>query len=142
MAELKHQAVLKNVVDKLTSDSGVQSIVVFGSVSQEEESARSDIDLWVIRDTDDFTRRHIVREGITLEMWEGPREFTEFLLEQGDPPVIRILTEGRVLLDRGGSAAALVPRAREKYAAGPPPESDQHLMTDRSMLTHNARRRL
>ena len=69
MTELLHQAVLKDAVDELMSDEGVLSIILFGSVSRGEESARSDIDLWVIRDTDDFTRRHLVRDGIALEMW-------------------------------------------------------------------------
>lgn len=54
---MRHQETLRTLVDELVLDETIQAIIVFGSVARGEEQARSDIDVWVIRDTNDFTRR-------------------------------------------------------------------------------------
>ena len=132
----KHRKILRELMAELSADPQVRAVVLFGSVARCEETDRSDIDLWVIKHSEDFVRRLVTRRDVVVELWEGPIEYTEYLLDQEDPPVVRILAEGKTLLDKDGKIQALRASAKRKFTEGPSlrPPDPQTALRDRSMI--------
>ncbi len=129
--------VLSRVVGTLERKQDVQALVLFGSVARGEEQENSDIDLWVLKDTEYLVRRHKIVEGTTVEMWEVSVETTEKLISGCDAPAVTALSEGRILFDKGLDLYRLKEKAEEIYSRGPdyPRPGDERELLRRARLT-------
>ncbi len=65
---MNHTHVFNSLKEKFEADPRVKGLILFGSFSRGEHVQGSDIDLWVIKETDYFTRSHEIHDGVTVEM--------------------------------------------------------------------------
>jgi predicted nucleotidyltransferase len=100
------ERVTRQIVDRLRSDYAPQKIVLFGSQANGTPNAESDIDLLIIKDTDErfidrwVTVRRILSDSsrkIAIEtLVLTPQEVSD-RLARGDQFVAEILEKGQVL---------------------------------------------
>lgn len=112
------------IVEKLKAEyeklPEARAMILYGSVARNEHTANSDIDLWLIKETDRFRRLHEVHDGILVERWESPLRYLNQLLEGGEPPVIHLFAEGKWLFAKDDiDVSSMQARARSLKAEGP-----------------------
>ena len=61
---ISHQELVKETTQELYYDNNVLALILYGSVSRNDESANSDIDLLAIINKNYLQKRHTVRYGI------------------------------------------------------------------------------
>ncbi len=118
---INHQELVKEITQELYKDNNVLVLILYGSVSRHEEGANSDIDLLAIVNENHLQKRHVVRNGITVEFVE---ESLEFLQKEGfeakEIPILFALVDGIVLFDKISITEQLIAEAKKILEEGPP----------------------
>lgn len=116
----KHQALIHALTQELYSDDAALALILYGSLSRNEETANSDIDLFVIRSEYYLQKRHHIRDGITVEYLEMHMDFVRNFIEKREVPVLFTLANGVVLFDKAGITEDLQAETRKILDDGPP----------------------
>lgn len=118
----RFQPALDMAVEELQAAPGVEGILFFGSALTGTAGPTSDLDLYVIRQTDQAEPHISLRRyaGVEAEVHFAPRSFWQCRLEKGNPVIMHAFATGQALLDRSGVVAELAEQARRKVEAGPP----------------------
>ncbi|GKX66366.1 nucleotidyltransferase domain-containing protein [Inconstantimicrobium mannanitabidum] len=118
---INHQELVKEIAQDLYKDNNVSALILYGSVSRHEESANSDIDLLAIVNENHLQKRHVVRNGITVEFVEESLEFLQKkCIEAKEIPILFALVEGIVLFDKISITEQLIVDAKKILEEGPP----------------------
>lgn len=118
---ISHQDLVKEIAQELCQDDNVLALVLYGSVSRHEESANSDIDLLAIVNDNHLQKRHLVRNGITVELVEESLEYLQKkCFEAKEIPILFALVDGIVLFDKISITEQLIAQAKKILAEGPP----------------------
>lgn len=118
---INHQELVKEITQELYKDNNVSALILYGSVSRHEESANSDIDMLVIVNENHLQKRHVVRNGITLEFVEESLEFLQKkCIEAKEIPILFALVDGIVLFDKISITEQLIAEAKKILEEGPP----------------------
>ena len=99
---LKTEGVAKVVRERLAGVGGVDTVFIFGSFASGKAGATSDIDLFIVGDVEDLLMP-VVREteaalGREINYVLFPREEMDQRIAKGDPFVMNVLNEPRVML--------------------------------------------
>lgn len=136
---LSHKEIVKEITQELYNDNNVFALILYGSVSRNEESANSDIDLLAIIDKNHLQKRHSLRDGITVEFVEMHIDFMHKFIEEKEIPILFALTEGILLFDKISVTEQLIAQARRILKNGPPVnvkwENEEFIVKKRSGLT-------
>lgn len=97
---ISHKELVEEITQELYHDNNVLALILYGSVSRNEESANSDIDLLAIINEDYLQKRHTIRYGITLEFVEMQIKFLHNFIEKREIPMLFALANGIVLFDK------------------------------------------
>ena len=100
---LKTEGVAKVVRERLAGVGGVDTVFIFGSFASGTAGAASDIDLFIVGDVDENLLMPAVREaesalGREINYVLFPREEMDQRIAMGDPFVLNVLNEPRVML--------------------------------------------
>jgi len=100
---LKTEGVAKVVREHLAGVGGVDTVFIFGSFASGKAGAASDIDLFVVGHVDEDLLMAAVREaeatlGREINYVLFPREEMDQRIAEGDPFVVNVLNEPRVML--------------------------------------------
>lgn len=120
---ISHQELLREITQELYHDNNVLALILYGSVSRNEESANSDIDLLAIINEDYLQKRHTVRDGITIEFVEMHIKFLHDFIEKREVPILFALVNGIVLFDKFSVTEQFISDARKIIENGPPVNS-------------------
>ena len=102
------QKIITSIVKKLAKHYQPEKIILYGSWAYGKPDAESDIDLLIIKDTEDrpIDRRIQVRRLVNLKkpiafspLVLAPQEL-DYLIQNGDDFIGEILTKGKVLYAR------------------------------------------
>jgi hypothetical protein len=130
---------LADVMDGLRADPQVQAVFLGGSVALGRASARSDVDLVVIKGAEvEVMERYIRYVGdVQVQVIAGPPRQFDVWLERDRPSgtVIRQLADGQLLFDRSGLGAHYRALAAEVVAAGLEPMTEGQILSRRFLLT-------
>ncbi|HOQ06755.1 MAG TPA: nucleotidyltransferase domain-containing protein [Clostridiales bacterium] len=116
----KHQELAKEIADELYQDKNVLALILYGSVSRNEESPNSDIDLLAIIKENHLQKRHVVRYGITIEFVEMSINFLQDFIAKKEIPMLFALANGIVLFNKIPDTEKLISDARKIIEEGPP----------------------
>lgn len=117
---ISHQELVKEITQELYHDDSVLALILYGSVSRNEESSNSDIDLLAIINESYLQKRHTVRYGITIEFVEMDIKFLQDFIEKKEIPMLFALADGIVLFDKLSITEQLITEARKILEDGPP----------------------
>ena len=117
---ISHKELVEEITQELYHDNNVLALILYGSVSRNEESANSDIDLLAIINEDYLQKRHTVRYGITLEFVEMHIKFLQNFIEKREIPMLFALANGIVLFDKTSITEQLISDSRKILGDGPP----------------------
>lgn len=100
---------LAQAIDRLQQAFPLEQIILFGSWARGTASRRSDLDLFIVWDTDYLPLERINRILVLLQDAPLPIEVMvytpdELKQRQYSPFIRRVLQEGRVLYERGKAA--------------------------------------
>lgn len=136
---INHQELVKEITQELYQDNNVSALILYGSVSRNEESANSDIDLLAIINDSHLQKRHVVRYGITVEFVEMHIKFLQNFIAEKEIPMLFALADGIVLFDKISATEQLIAEARKILEDGPPTntrwENEGYKIKKRSDLT-------
>ena len=134
-----HQKLVEVIAQELYQDSNVSALILYGSVSRKEETANSDIDLLVIVSENQLQKRHVVREGITIEFVEMHIGFLQNFIEKKETPILSALSHGKLLFSKTTQLEQLIAEAKEILEKGPSRnprwENEEYRIFKRSELT-------
>lgn len=117
---MRHTQIVEQLKTEYEKLPEVKAMILYGSVARNEHTENSDIDLWLIRETDRFRRLHEIHDDITVELWESPLRYLNQLLESGEPPIIHLFAEGKWLFVKDDiDVSSIQHRARILKAEGP-----------------------
>lgn len=122
---MKHNQILKALLDEAESDPNVLGLLLFGSVASGTQREDSDIDLITVRLSSQPASgiSNTMREGIKV----GDLFLTADLLKQSVetvPYLLYPLGGAKLLLDRDGVVAPLLAEIRTYFAAHPDIEAE------------------
>lgn len=136
---INHQELVNEITQELYKDKNISALILYGSVSRNEESANSDIDLLAITNEKHLQKRHTVRYGITVEFVEIHLEFLQKFVAENEIPMLFALAYGIVLFDKISETGQLIAEARKILENGPPAnkkwENEGYKTKKRSDLT-------
>ena len=118
---MNHQELVKVIQQELYNDDAVLALVLVGSVARHEETPNSDIDLFVITNKDFMQNSRVIRNGITVELIEGPLEqlVRKRVLEK-EAVALNLMASGVLLFDKTSETEKLIAEAKEIIKEGPP----------------------
>lgn len=116
---INHQELVNEITQELYKDKNISALILYGSVSRNEESANSDIDLLAITNEKHLQKRHTVRYGITVEFVEIHLEFLQKFVAENEIPMLFALAYGIVLFDKISETGQLIAEARKILKNGP-----------------------
>lgn len=116
---LNHQELVKEITHELSNDNNVLALILYGSVSRNEQNANSDIDLLAIINENYLQKRHEVRNGITIEFVEMHISFLQDFISKNEIPMIFALVDGIVLFDKNSITEEIISEARTILNEGP-----------------------
>ena len=117
---MNHHELVREITQELYSAENISALMLYGSVSRNEEAAHSDIDFLVIVYEKHCQKRHIVRSGITIEYLEMHAEYLQDFIDRNEIPVLFTLIEGIVLFDKTSIFEQFITQARNIIDRGPP----------------------
>jgi predicted nucleotidyltransferase len=120
---ISHKELVKEITQELYHDNNVLSLILYGSVSRNEESANSDIDLLAIVNENHLQKRHTIRYGITIEFVEMHIDFLQDFISKREIPMLFALADGIVLFNKISETEQLITESRRILEDGPPVNS-------------------
>lgn len=117
---MNHRELVREITQELHSDKSVLALMLYGSVSRNEENAHSDVDFLVIVDEKHCQKRHVVRSGITIEYLEMHIEYLQDFIDKDEIPILFTLIEGIILFDKASILERFITQARSIIDRGPP----------------------
>jgi predicted nucleotidyltransferase len=111
---MKAQAILDAVCERLKAEYKAHTILLYGSMADGSDSADSDLDIAAFGPGDHIVRIAEVVEDTFIDAFIYP----EAVLDAPEEEHLRI-RGSRILVQKSGSAEALLKRLDEIYAAGP-----------------------
>lgn len=136
---ISHKELVKKLTQELIQDSNVLSLILYGSVSRNEESTNSDIDLLMIVNENHLQKRHIVQYGITIEFVEMHISYLQDFISKREIPMLFALADGIVLFNKIAATEQLIMESKRIIEDGPPQnshwENESYRIKKRSDLT-------
>ncbi|MDD4142941.1 MAG: nucleotidyltransferase domain-containing protein [Bacteroidales bacterium] len=117
---MNHKDLFKDITKKLYEDENVLALILYGSVSRNEESTNSDIDLLVIVNENHCQKIHTIQCGITVESLEMNIDYLRDFIAKNEIPVLFTLVEGIVLFDKTSILDPFIAQAKSIIEKGPP----------------------
>ena len=117
---ITHKELVQELTQELVKDSNILSLILYGSVSRNEESANSDIDLLLIVNENHLQKRHIVRQGITIEFVEMNIRYLKEFISKREIPMLFALAKGIVLFNKIAAIELLIAESKIIIENGPP----------------------
>jgi hypothetical protein len=133
--EERFKVAVAQALEDLKSDPETRVVQLFGSVHRGEPHEHSDMDIYVLSSRSAFWRICKEYNGVQAEAVFGPQKGFEKILLSRDMLSVQAFALGGTLLDRDGTAPALVALARKIYDAGPPPMPSAQVTKNRAVLT-------
>ena len=110
-----HQELVKEITQELYKDENVLALILYGSVSRNEEQNNSDIDFISITTKMHFQVRHEVRHGIVVEYHDMHMDFLKAFIEKKEISISSIVAEGIVLFNKTKEIDSLIADAKKIY---------------------------
>lgn len=117
---ITHKELVEEISQELYENDNCSALILYGSVSRNEEGDNSDIDLLVIIGDNYLQKRHEVRYGITVEYVEEHITILQKSIAEKEIPMLFALANGTVLFDKASITEKLISEAREIIKEGPP----------------------
>lgn len=134
-----YQELVREIAQELYNDDNVIALILYGSVSRNEECANSDIDLLAIINNYYLQKRQTVRNGVTVEFVEMNIKFMQDFISKKEIPMLFALTTGTMLFDKTSITEKLISEAKTIIETGPVTnlihKSDEYKIKKRSDLT-------
>lgn len=111
---MKAREILEAVCESLKAEYDAHTILLYGSMADGSANADSDLDIAAFGPVDQVTRIAKVQDGVFIDAFIYP----EAVLKDPEEGHLRF-RGSEILLQKAGSAEALLERLDEKYEAGP-----------------------
>jgi predicted nucleotidyltransferase len=136
---ITHQELVNEISQELYEDKDILALILYGSVSRNEEGENSDIDLLAITNQNILQKRHEIRYGITVEFVEEHLKTLKKAIAENEMPMLFALRDGIILFDKTSEIEQLIAKAKKILEAGPPKnekwEDEKYRTKRRSDLT-------
>ena len=111
---LKHQTVIRKVVNKLKSKKYVEGILLFGSCVRSPDSKHNDIDFFVLINKNWRQRVSKYVDNILVELFFNPYEkYLDYFNKEDKMFTLQMFIDGKILFDRNGKLKELQKEAKK-----------------------------
>jgi predicted nucleotidyltransferase len=111
---LKHQTVIKKIVNELKNKKYVEGILLFGSCARSLKSKHNDIDFFVLINENWRQRVSKYIDSILVELFFNPYEkYLDYFNNEDKMFTVQMFIDGKILFDRNGKLKELQKDAKK-----------------------------